>query len=94
MNCNCSFLLLSSFQELLYDIIWRWSAIQKIKIEMVNPGFNEFLSFILWFIESNYKLHSELFKDWDIVLWSKTAVFISNIQGSTKGNKFLGQYPI
>lgn len=94
MYCDRALLLLNCFEKLINDVIWWWSAVQEVEIQVTNTGFHEFLFLILRLIQAYYKLDSKLLKYWYVVFGCKRAILVSDVKRSTKSNKFARKNPI
>lgn len=94
VDSNSSLLLFSSLQKFVDDIIWRWCSVQEVQVQVVYSLFYKLLALILWLIQSDNQSNAKFLENGHIVIWGKTAVFISDVQRSTERHKLLGHNPV
>ena len=61
---------------------------------MADIILDEFLTFVLGFVETNNECDAKFLEDRNVVFGREAAVFVRNIEGSAEGHKLLGQNPI
>ena len=70
-------------EPLVNDIIWRYTSIDKVQIEMLDSIFNEPLSIVgIVLVQSHNQFYSHFLKYGDVVFWGKGTVLIGLVEWS------------
>lgn len=74
MHSQCSLLLLSYLQKLLYNFFRRTRPISEVKLMMLDPSLLELSAIVGLVVETDHSCDSHLFEDGDVVFGSEVDV--------------------